>query len=525
MVDYHFLFPILLFLCLTVAGSACSAKIRAVLGSVYLVWLAAGLGLSVALLWSLMIYEYLIYPSYIDHIQPTIAAVSWLAVHGHPIWPNWKTGDSYGMIYGPLMYLVTGVFLLLNPSILMSKLPGLAALFGAIVCLWLELRRRQIDRMSIFLLIAAFLISCDPASILCYENRADSFLIFLAAATLGMAFEWPALRGAIGVGILVGLCAGFKAHGFLYAVPAALAVAARAKTRRECALLAVAGIVAAIAVIVLPFLVSQTANAGDYLRYLRMSTHHGLSMDEFGDGLVIAGTLAAPLLAVWWWRRPVLGGPERWFLIGLGGAVAATLVVAAKPGAGYHHLWPFYPACFYAMACVLGADSRTGGSLKPQNIMALVVMALLVTYAGWLEDSYVRMNALYESRDVEFAKIADVENILASNPDVQFGTSDTLHYSDVFYKVLAVFQGGPLHLDIPPWMDLAFAGIPESVVARAITLCTVRAWILPLGEPFTQMNSYSDRPLFSDEFREEFHNHYHLAQKDNFYQVWTCVKE
>jgi len=40
---------------------------------------------------------------------------------------------------------------------------------------------------------------------------------------------------------------------------------------------------------------------------------------------------------------------------------------------------------------------------------------------------------------------------------------------------LAIFQGAPLHLDIPSWMDLALAGIPESIAARAIEHCNVKA--------------------------------------------------
>ena len=64
------------------------------------------------------------------------------------------------------------------------------------------------------------------------------------------------------------------------------------------------------------------------------------------------------------------------------------------------------------------------------------------------------------------------------------GSAKILHYHDSLYGVLGVFQGAPLRLDIPAWMDLAFAGVPESVAARSIEDCAVRTWVLPLGEPF-----------------------------------------
>jgi hypothetical protein len=515
----HFFYAILLLLCLAAAGSAWSAKVRAVLGSVYPVRLASGIGVVVVLFWVLAVYVYLMFPGYFDHVQPAIASVSWFAVHGGPIWPNWETGDAYGFVYGPMLFLVTGVFLLADASIFMSKLPGLAALLGAVACLWCALRLKKAAGMTTFLLIVAFLTALDPRLFIPYESRADSFLILIGAALLPVAFEWPALPAAIGVGVLAGLGAGFKAHGILYAIPAALAVAARTKTPRECVRFAAAGGGAAIAAILLPF-AAKAASACDYLRYLLMSAHHGLSLVEFSQGLVIVGSLAAPLFAVSYWRRPALGRPERWFLIGLGVAVALTLVIASKPGAGSHHLWPLFPACFYAMACILSADSRLADSLQPQNVAAVVVLALFVTYAAFFRT--YEWNSFRKGRIPELAKIAAVENILRNDPAAQFGASDDLHYDDSYYGVLGAFQGAPRHLDMAVWMDLSFAGFPESIAARAIENCSVRTWVLPLGEPFQLMSLYTNRPLFSDEFREEFRRHYTLVQRDEFYQVWKC---
>lgn len=515
----HFFHAILLFLCLAVAGNAWSARFRALLGSVYPAWLALGCGVVMVLFWGVTVYAYLIFPGYFDHIQPTIASVSWLAIHGHPIWPNWETGDSYGFIYGPLLYQVTGIFLLASPSILMSKLPGLVALVGAVACLWWAFRRKKAAGVTAFFLVAAFLTALDPRSFIPYETRADSFLILIGAAVLPVAFEWPPLAAAIGVGILAGLGAGFKAHGLLYAIPGVLALAARAKTPREWVRLGAAGGVAAIAFLVLPFLF-KAASLDDYLRYLLMSTHHGLSMVELSEGLRVAGSLAAPLFVVWYWRRPALGRPERWFLIGLVGTVAVTLVISAKPGAGFHHLWPLFPACFYAMACILNADSSVGDPLKPRSAAAVVLLTLFVTYAGFFRT--YEWNAFMRARKSELAKVADVENILRNDPNAQFGGTDDLHYDDSYYRVLGVFQGAPLHLDIAAWMDLAFGGVPESAAARTIENCAVRTWVLPLGEPFVQMNLYTNRPLFSDAFREEFRSHYALVQKDDLYQVWKC---
>jgi hypothetical protein len=42
------------------------------------------------------------------------------------------------------------------------------------------------------------------------------------------------------------------------------------------------------------------------------------------------------------------------------------------------------------------------------------------------------------------------------------------------------------------------AGIPESIAARAIEHCNVKAWIIPLGEPFIQPSWLSRQPLSRD---------------------------
>jgi hypothetical protein len=78
------------------------------------------------------------------------------------------------------------------------------------------------------------------------------------------------------------------------------------------------------------------------------------------------------------------------------------------------------------MACILSADSRAEDSvpLKPQNIMAVVVLALFVAHGLWLKETYVLAEVFYKAQDIELANIADVENILKVYPGAQFGVSD-----------------------------------------------------------------------------------------------------
>ena len=93
-----------------------------------LIGTAALLAILTILAYFSTIILYLLYPNYIDHIQPQVASISWLLMQGHELYPDWTSSDVYGLAYGPILFLINGTALLLNPSIFASKLPGVLSL-------------------------------------------------------------------------------------------------------------------------------------------------------------------------------------------------------------------------------------------------------------------------------------------------------------------------------------------------------------------------------------------------------------
>ncbi len=196
---------------------------------------------------------YLVFPSYnIDTLEPLVTDLSWLAVHGRPVYPDWNNGgDAYGMIYGPLLYFVNGVFLLLSPTIFMSKLPGVVAWLAATWFFWRSLRNRGIDGYTAFLFVAVLCAALMPEQQYPYSNRADSYLLLLVSLTL-VIMQWQPRAATWGVGALAGLAAGFKLHGISYVVPAIFSLAARGETfARRIGVLAAIGAVTAAVIIVI----------------------------------------------------------------------------------------------------------------------------------------------------------------------------------------------------------------------------------------------------------------------------------
>ena len=75
-----------------------------------LLHVAIGLGVLVIAAYLVTLVNYILYPSYVDHFEPTIASIAWLGKHGHPYYPNWMTDDVYGIAYGPALFLLHGFF-------------------------------------------------------------------------------------------------------------------------------------------------------------------------------------------------------------------------------------------------------------------------------------------------------------------------------------------------------------------------------------------------------------------------------
>jgi hypothetical protein len=84
--------------------------------------LAIGLAPVVTGLYVVQITFYVFYPNYNDHVAPTVASIGWLGLHGQALYLDWATGDVYGMLYGPMLYLFNGLFLLAMPTLAMSKI-------------------------------------------------------------------------------------------------------------------------------------------------------------------------------------------------------------------------------------------------------------------------------------------------------------------------------------------------------------------------------------------------------------------
>ena len=67
------------------------------------------LGALVIGVYLIKLVSYVLYPNFADHVEATVASISWLGLHGREFYPNWMVDDVYGLVYGPVLYLVQGL--------------------------------------------------------------------------------------------------------------------------------------------------------------------------------------------------------------------------------------------------------------------------------------------------------------------------------------------------------------------------------------------------------------------------------
>ena len=500
------------YMCL--AAIVLKAKRRPILTSI-----AAGVGVLLTAAYLATLMAYLLYPSYLDHVEATVASIAWLGMHGHALYPNWVSDDIYGLVYGPVLYLLQGLFLSIEPAITTSKVLGVVSLLSAFCLIFIIIKQRVANNLTSFLFIASLVMLFVPFGPFAYWTRAEPFLIFISALALLVAIKLrPLAAGAI-IGALAGIATGFKLHAFIYVAPVAVMTLAQAKTARDRIILAAIGIVCALIFALLPFFLKESSLVG-YVQYLNIAAHHRFLPGMVNLNLLVGVVLFSPAVAIWFWRKPALNPAEFWLLTGLSISVAIAVVVGSVSGP--YHLLPFVPIYLYVATIMAAAPARRFKAELRETI-AIIFLVLLLAYGpgGFIIHSGL-LRDYYRNSRAEREKITELQRYLVLYPDAEIGISDDEHYSDTYYRIVSVLHGHPLHVDFAAWEDLASVGVEEKNVIRFIKTCEVPTWILPLGAPFTKLSWYTKQPILSDDFRRIFSMNYRLVQMGQAYQVWSC---
>jgi hypothetical protein len=107
--------------------------------------LIAGSSACLIFIYVVIVITYPLYPGFRDHMESSVAAISWMAAHGSQIYPSWTSGDVYGLLYGPMLFVVNGYWLNMYPSLTMAKIPGVVCCILSLCFFMAIIRARLTD--------------------------------------------------------------------------------------------------------------------------------------------------------------------------------------------------------------------------------------------------------------------------------------------------------------------------------------------------------------------------------------------
>jgi hypothetical protein len=466
--------------------------------------------------------SYLANTGYHDHVEPSIAAVSWWYHNGHPLYPGWNDGEGlYGFAYGPLLFQITAASLALGPSILLSKLPAFGAFWFACGAVGWALRPLLSSIRQSLLPIAILVLVAGGYWRAAYWIRSEPYLLLFAALALFSYRRLDGTAAAIAIGLLGGCAVNLKIHAVLYILPYAVALFASSGSYVVRLRIAIIGIASGIFAAALPFL-DPDVSLVHYAAFLQAALHHGLDRSLLLLNVRFGAVLVMPFLFVAW--RHFRGEAQSDFLMGLiyCASVVIVCLIGGKRGAGPTHLLPFLPAfVFFVMQAVRSARIP-GDQATRTATLAVYFIALAIAYLPSFVSNQFRLQAWDRATDNPAFR-REATQLYAKYPAAIMGAAGDESYSLTEYKAIGVFAGGPLVFDATTWMDLQKGGVPDETTQRLLIGCRAPFWIIPKGgAPFSQTAAYDPDPLFSDRFRELFHEGYKLVRNGEFYSVWAC---
>lgn len=457
---------------------------------------------------------YLVSPSYIDHIEPTIASIAQHFRHGRPVYPDLSSWTFHGLLYGPLLAEITSLGYLAGASVFGSKIVGWLSAWASVALIVLTCRKTGRGWPALVAASCALGVLASFGHVLIW-NRADPLLLLFATIALAAVVYSPDLRGLAVAAFLAGASMDLKMHGPLYVAPALLLWAMSQPDRRTrewthaALIVAVTGVTGAV----LPLLPSNVSLEA-YVEYLKLAAAHGLSLDMFLWNCTFLAGLWAPMVLLMAGARNSYG-----LAIGLFVAELVVTVIASKPGAGSHHLIPFLG--FHAW---LLQRWLTGVRGDRTSALAAVALASVVAGMAWSSAAAFRNLLTFDLRGAEQAAVrAELEGLAAEFPRGVMGVADNQTYPRTFLRPALTFAGTP-QIEFGAFMDLRLSGVSDLPLVEAFDRCEMGYLYLPSGgAPFSMVSGYDLQPLFSDDVRRTFAARYVLTRPGRFFDVYSCA--
>jgi hypothetical protein len=465
---------------------------------------------------------YLLYPGYVDHTEPQIAAVSWMFLRGDPVYPPLERGDIYGLLYGPLLYETNAWILrLVGPSIAASKILGAFAFLGTQVTCAVAFVRGGAKRIEALTLTALLCLIEAGYPVNAFVTRADAPLVLCGALALLVVVSTEGAIAGLILGVLAGLAANLKAHGAIYIIPLIVFHVCRHPRPR---LADVAGVcIGCMSGLLVPF-APTNVSLRQYVAYILLANDEGLDPAKALSTALLGASLLFPGCWLYLSSRVSLPRPIWALVVSTLGCMLVALWTGSAIGAGSHHLLPFLPVlgwlCFFIY--------KTAELPRLRAVVAGVLVVQILTFIPFELFAWRYIGVRYMTLRAPIEEAAEeVRQTIATNPGktVAIAADDYVNSALPlsFLEPIPVFSGSPLPLDPAAWMDLQQVLPSDTSVRRVLGTCRVDIWLVPKGSPpFGAHSYYTKEPLFSEAAVESFKSAYVKVGSGAAFEEWRC---
>ncbi|QNI32267.1 DUF2029 domain-containing protein [Alloacidobacterium dinghuense] len=479
----------------------------------------------------------LFFPGFIDPVEPLMASISYFSLHGTSVYQNI-------VAYGPLSYLPYGFALkLMPPGMLALKMVVVIANI-LLVALMVDLFRQMVEPRKAYLaagLVVSVLLMKQSYLI---QIRGDVFIFLAVALAIRAALIRRQVLSSVLFGIALGLAIGAKATAVLCLLAPCLLFVERHGRRALLSSVAVASVVNLV-----PFLV-PTISLRQYFYWLFHMSHELRSSRELLGNLFVTAVLLLPILLGWPKNRAAsrrYWGERRWHMLALVVGVLATDILAAKMGAGRHHLAPFTIVVAFYVVEMLAQQRESAPTFRQQRRSygmsvfvlgwAAFITLVVITEAGAVWDVWA-LDRQQHSQSV--ALMRDVQGVLNRHPDQRIemapGTSQenlNATYSPEYGAPILAFHGNPDDFELAAAADGELLHLPvPRHMEEALTTCRTSLWLVPRTQaPFSAVSIYSSmypaeypgHLVFTNLTRSKFSSRHRLVGRTNFFDVYKCV--
>jgi len=487
---------------------------------------------------------YLFSHAFVDHIEPSVASVSWLFREGKPVYHDLIQPQRYSLLYGPYLYIFVGTSqAMLGPSVFSTKLPSAFAAVAAIALMFFAFCRKSTFRCAFYLtgLAATTLLGLFVGVL--FWVRSDP-LILLTVALGVFAMTLDGILGSILLGLSLGVGINLKIHACVYFLPL-LYLAVRQWNIPKL----IIAITTAALTAVLPFVVFPNISLNNYAGFLKMAAGHGFSLWLFSKNVELFLMLMLPLGLILVYEGFCLRdenqrrfGQQHGYIVAIIAACLIMFLPASKNGSGPAHLMSFVPVLVFVGARYLRSGPSAGDfSGRTGRIIGIVATAWIATcfleWATWSVGWFYHYTLVRE--DSAKSCIRDVQIIVRTHSGevILAGIGSEDSYPNTEARMELVFAGMAPGIDPGALVDIAQSRLGQIDLARLVGDIEKQydrrvIWIIPKNSiPFSMPNWYSEystvnphfEPLYPRTFTDNFAKMYVRSASTAFYDIYTPV--